>query len=69
MEERNGFPGEQWVGVKTGSWQESMMSDRGVSPELYKLSLSQIFAKGCNTEPWHDRITFLHGQNQHLQRL
>lgn len=58
MEERNGFSGEQWAGVKAGSWQESMNSDRAVSPELYKSSLSKISAKGNNTEPWHDDITF-----------
>lgn len=51
MEERNGFLGEQWAGVKAGSWQKSMMSDKEVSPKLYKSSLSKIFAKGSITEP------------------
>lgn len=48
MEETNGLPGEQGGGVKAGRWQELMMSDRDVSPELYKLILPKNVEKGYN---------------------
>lgn len=35
-----------------------MMNDRDGSPELYKSSLSKVFAKGYNTEPWRVHIIF-----------
>lgn len=51
VKERNGFPGVQWAGVKAGSWQELMMSDSYVSPELYNSVSLQVksiqnFCKG-----------------------
>ena len=56
MEETNGLPGVQGGGVKAGSGQELMRSDRDVSPD--ELLMPKNFEKGYNTVLWHAQIAF-----------
>lgn len=69
MEERNGFPGEQWAGVKAGSWQESMMSDSNVALNCASQAYPKFLQRAIIQSHGMILSLFFHGQNQHLQQF